>query len=162
MTKRSWSEVAPETEARWQRLSSDVLDLIKIADLDLLAAQRAAVAPEVAPKISEPTYSLRNRFRYWEELIRNLEADWGPTGRYFIDEYINNLDSRDSIDRALAALPPVVTDALEQLLSDLDLRFNVVTIHDDGVELRPWVARLRRGPDLSGRWYRRPRVIPWK
>jgi hypothetical protein len=90
-----------------------------------------------------------------------MEADWLPRGRYFIDEYVNNLDSRDGIDRVLAGLPEVVGVALRPLLHELDQRFLNFTTPDGGAELRPWVARLREGVQLSERWYRKPRVIPW-
>src|SRR2546430_6261344 len=101
MNRRSWSEVAPDTEETWRRLSPEILEQIGRADEEVLAAQRARVSPDVAAKIGEATYSLRNRLRYWEELVRNLESDWAPRGRYIVDEYVNNLDSRDGVDRVL-------------------------------------------------------------
>ena len=161
MNRRSWSEVAPDTEETWRRLPPQILEQIRRADDEVLAAQRARVSPDVAAKISEATYSLRNRLRYWEELVRNLESDWAPDGRYIVDEYVNNLDSRDGVDRVLSELPPGVAEALRPLLDELDGRFRQSTVHDGGNELRPWVARLREGSLLGDRWYRRPRVIPW-
>jgi hypothetical protein len=153
--------VAPETEDAWSRLPASVLEAVRRLDDETLAGQRSSVSPEVAAKIDEPTYSLRNRFRYWEELVRALESGWQPGGTYFIDEYVNNLDSRDGIDRALAELPPEVGAALGQLLDGLDERFARGTVPDDGAELRPWVARLRDGARMNERWYRKPQSIPW-
>jgi hypothetical protein len=162
MTRPSWAETTPDTERTWAGLTPDVLVMIADADAEVLAAQRAQVAPEIAAKIIEPTYSLRNRLRYWEQLVRLIEQDWAPRGRYVVDEYVNNLDSRDSLDRVLARLPVGVGTALRPLLDDLDSRFASATVDDGGEELRPWVARLRQGEPMSGRWYRRPRVIPWQ
>lgn len=161
MTRRSWALVAPETEATWQRLPSEVLDVIRQSDAEALAAQRASISPEAAAKIEEATYTLKNRFRYWEEMVRSLESAWLPRGRYFIDEYINNLDSRDSIDRIVAALPSFIEEALRPLLRELDQRYHQHTEFDGGEELKPWVSRIRNGALLNDRWYRKPLVIPW-
>ncbi len=161
MSKRSWSEVTPDTEEVWQYLSPGILDEIRLIDEEVLAAQRANLSPEVAATISAPTYSLLNRFRYWEELVRNIESDWAERGGYLVDEYVNNLDSRDSIDQVLARLPVTAADALGPLLRELDQRFQQGTTYDGGIELQPWVARLRQGVRLSDCWYRKPRVIPW-
>jgi hypothetical protein len=161
MSKRSWSDVAPDTEEAWQHLSPGLLDLIHLIDEEVLAAQRATLSPEVAATISEATYSLQNCFRYWEELVRNIENDWGQQESYFVDEYVNNLDSRDNIDQILARLPATAGDTLGPLLRELDQRFYQGTTYDGGIELQPWVARLRQGVQLSERWYRKPRVIPW-
>mgnify|MGYP003493811086 CR=1 FL=1 len=161
MSKRSWSEVAPDTEEVWRQLSHELLDEIRQADEEVLAAQRSRISPEIAVKIEEATYSLRNRFRYWEEMVRGLENNWFPRDRYFVDEYVNNLDSRDGIDRVLAALPMEVGIALRPLLYKLDQRFLRYTTPDGGAELQPWVARLREGVQLTERWYRKPLLIPW-
>lgn len=162
MSKRHWSEVAPDTENTWRQLTNEVVDAIRQADEDVLELQRSSVSSEVAAKIDEATYSLQNRFRYWEEMVRSMANGWLPRGHYFIDEYLNNLDSRDSIDRVLEVLPKQVGVALHPLLHTLDQRFMQYTAPDGGVELRPWVARLREGAQLSERWYRKPRSIPWK
>jgi hypothetical protein len=161
MSKRSWSEVSPDTEEVWQHLLPGLLGQIRLIDQEVLAVQRANLSPDVAATISEPTYSLRNRFRYWEELVWNMANGWAGRGRYFVDEYVNNLDSRDSIDEILARLPATAGDALGPLLRELDQRFQQGTTYDGGTELQPWVARLRKGVQLSERWYRKPRVIPW-
>jgi hypothetical protein len=55
MSKRSWSEVAPDTEEVWHQLPIGVLEVIRPADAKVLAGQRAKVSPAVAEKIVEAT-----------------------------------------------------------------------------------------------------------
>jgi hypothetical protein len=156
-----WATWAPATEATWSRLPIDVMALIDRADAHRLAVERARLPQATAGVLAEPTYSVRNRFRYWERLIRRMEQGWAPDGFYLIDEYVNDLESRDQIDVLGAAEPGLLTGPLGELLASLDDRFLAATRDDGGAELRLQAPRLGKREGLNARWSRVPLVKPW-
>ncbi|WP_328462907.1 hypothetical protein OHA21_36520 [Actinoplanes sp. NBC_00393] len=156
-----WAKWAPATETTWSRLPADAMALIDVADAHRLAAERARLPQATARILAEPTYSVRNRFRYWERLIRRMEEGWAPDGFYLVDEYVNDLESRDQIDVLGAAEPGLLTGPLGELLASLDHRFLAATLDDGGAELRLQAPRLGELEGLNARWRRVPRVNPW-
>jgi hypothetical protein len=156
----NWAEDAPRTEAAWARLTPGELAAIEQLDAVRLHRERAAMAPRFAERLREPTYSVRNRFRQWEHLVRRLESGQLDEG-YLIDLYFNDLSNRDSIDVVLAVNPELAAGELGPLLAELDRRFDAATDDDGGAERRRWTSRFESA-DLSARWSRRPRQLPWE
>jgi hypothetical protein len=149
---------APQTAAAWQRLTpAELAERIDVARLEL---ERAAASPRAAAALAEPTYSVRNRFRFWELLIRQLEGGFPPYG-YMIDLYFNDLITRDNLGVILAEHPALAEGELGRLLAHLDRRFEQATDFDGGAERRRWTSRFDEAR-LNDRWLRRPRDLPWE
>lgn len=155
-----WADDAPATEAAWTRLTPAERTSIERIDAERLRRERAGMAPRFADRLLEPKYSVRNRFRLWEHLIRRLEQD-GLDDGYLIDLYFNDLASRDSLGTTLDTHPALATGELGTLLATLDRRFDAATDFDGGAERRRWTSRFE-SEQLSPRWSRRPRALPWE
>jgi hypothetical protein len=153
-------EDAPLTHAVWQRLTPTERSVIAKIDADRLAWEREGMAPRFAAAMDEATYSTRNRFRLWETLIRQLENGFPPYG-YMIDLYFNDLISRDNLDGIMSNHPVLAEGELGRLLTELDRRFDQATDFDGGAERHRWTSRFDDG-QLSARWFRRPRELPWE
>ncbi|MFI0351585.1 hypothetical protein [Actinomadura sp. 9N407] len=151
----------PATDSTWERLTAAQLATVATVDEERLALERSRLPAATAQRLDGPIYSVRSRFLFWERLVTLMENDWAPDGRYVVDEYINDLESRDRIDDVLESRPVLATGLLTELLAHLDRRFLVRTVPDDGAALRPYTKALREGAQLSERWYRRPDTIPW-
>ncbi|MEU7820050.1 hypothetical protein [Catellatospora sp. NPDC049133] len=156
----NWTEDAPATEAAWTRLTPADHASIEQVDAERLERERAAMAPRFADALTEPKYSVRNRFRLWEHLIRRLEQD-SLDESYLIDLYFNDLTSRDTLGSVLDAHPELAAAEPGSLLAALDRRFEAATVFDDGAERRRWTTRFE-SEQLSPRWSRRPRRLPWE
>ncbi|WP_067830960.1 hypothetical protein [Actinomadura kijaniata] len=147
------------TDDVWPSLSADQLAAIRAVDEDRLALERSRLPERTARSLSEPVYSVRERFRSWERLVRFLERE--PEEHYFVEAYTNELESRDQLDRVMADHPVLARGPAAELLNDLDARFRAVTVEDGGAALRPYVRALGEGQALGERWYRRPRRATW-
>ncbi|WP_203697465.1 hypothetical protein [Catellatospora coxensis] len=156
----NWADDAPATEAAWTRLTPAERTSIERVDAERLERERAGMAARFAAALTEPKYAVRNRFRLWEHLIRRLEQDRLDDG-YLIDLYFNDLANRDTLGTVLDAQPGLATGELGSLLAELDRRFEAVTEFDGGAERRRWTSRFE-SEQLSPRWSRRPRRIPWE
>lgn len=132
------------------------------ADLDAieLEQQRARVAPWVATKLKTPSNSVERRLRNWEMLCFRIDGARGR-GAYMIDEYVNDLDIRDSLELIRGRLSGVSSKSFDALLKKIDDRFIALTIDDAGEELRWRISSSAIGDTRAWWWYRRPREIPW-
>lgn len=149
------------TGLAWERLSERELAEVSSVDGERLALERSRLPDSTARLMKEPVYSLRSRFGLWERLAVRMENDWEPGGRYIVDEYVNDLESRDDIDTVLKERRVLAESLLADLLAHLDQRFLERTVPDGGEALRPYARRLREGAPLNERWYRRPVKLPW-
>ncbi|WP_155374453.1 hypothetical protein [Catellatospora vulcania] len=156
----NWADDAPATETAWTRLTPAERASIERIDAERLERERAGMAPRFAAALLEPKYSVRNRFRLWEHLIRRLEQDSLDDG-YLIDLYFNDLASRDSLGTMVEAHPELASGELGSLLAALDRRFDAATDFDGGAERRRWTSRFE-SEQLGPRWSRRPRELPWE
>ncbi len=156
----NWADDAPATEAAWTRLTPAQRMAIERIDAERLERERAGMAPRFAAALTEPKYSVRNRFRLWEHLIRRLEQH-SLDGSYLIDLYFNDLASRDSLGTIIDAHPELAAGEPGSLLAALDRRFDAATGFDGGAERRRWTSRFE-SEQLSPRWSRRPRELPWE
>ncbi|GAB4046994.1 hypothetical protein [Catellatospora paridis] len=156
----NWADDAPATEAAWTRLTPAERTSIERIDAERLERERAGMSPRFAAVLREPKYSVCSRFRLWEHLIGRLEQDRLDDG-YLIDLYFNDLASRDSLGLILEAHPELADGELGSLLGALDRRFDAATAFDGGAERRRWTSRFE-SEQLSPRWSRRPRELPWE
>ncbi|MFE6164416.1 hypothetical protein ACFQ7F_36510 [Streptomyces sp. NPDC056486] len=157
---------APLSEAAWSELSDPTRAAVARLDTERLELERSRVAPRLRPTITAPVYSVAHRFASWERLVRRLEPGWERgENLYFIIEYGNDLESRDSLDEVLTALPPEAREGpLGRLLTALDARFDAATVPDPEGSLRPWVPLPKNRPeaDLGTWWKRKPLREPWE
>lgn len=152
----------PICDGYFSSLDPAAVEVIAAVDQRLLQDEKARVAPWVAEKLTEPTHGVQRRMRMWERLPVRIVQDWPPDGTYLVDEYVNDLDTRDSLDETASELPPTVSAGFKAVLSRLDDAFREATYDDGGssiawrmnesaieLELRPWW------------WRRRPQNAPW-
>ncbi|WP_324787405.1 hypothetical protein [Streptomyces sp. H51] len=99
------------------------------------------------------TASMEGRVHYslrvWERLVRRLEADWGPSGRYREDLFRRDLESRNELGRLLTRIDEAHADALRSALTLLDRTFLDRTEPTATEDPERWW------------WHRRPRRTPW-
>ena len=124
-----------------------------------------AFAAETDPDGIAPAQSRANRAREtlmcWERLVRRMEGDWGPTGRYPEESYLEDLRTRDALAARLAEAPPALEEPFARAADALDEVFVAHTVFDDGEFLGRATAS---GTDVRDRcwwWKRRPRRLPW-
>ncbi|MGH3827460.1 MAG: hypothetical protein ACRDQX_09855, partial [Pseudonocardiaceae bacterium] len=81
---------------------------------------------------------------------------------YLIDEYVNDLDIRDALERLRAQLPTEARSGFDNLLHQLDERFRDVTEDDGGEALRWRLNEPATATALRAWWWqRRPTTVPW-
>jgi hypothetical protein len=158
---RDWRQLAPQTERVWQALPEEHLRLIAEVDQRELEYQRGRVAPRVAARLSEPTYSVRNRLRAWEGLIGRMDSGWPPDGVYQPEEYVNDLTVRDNLEEIVRAFPSGLRSTLRGLLDSLDDRFRGHTADDGGAALGPWTRPAEDPRTRNWWWHRSPPLLSW-
>ncbi|TLS45921.1 hypothetical protein FE633_12245 [Streptomyces montanus] len=148
----------------WDQLPEPVLDAIAACDAERLEVERSRLAPELREKITAPVYSVADRFASWERLVRRMEPGWSSEDFYPVSAYGNDLDSRDSLEEVMHALPAEAREgALGRLLARLDARFCAASVPDPERSLRPWVRPMNEKPEveLAEWWKRKPVREPW-
>lgn len=152
----------PVTDAYFSSLSPAAAEAIAALDDVALQEEKARVAAWVAEKLTEPTHSVRRRTQLWERLTLRITQEWPPDGTYLVDEYVNDLDTRDSLEQTKRTLPTSVQAGFTTLLTRLDDAFRKATVEDGGASIA-W--RMNEPPaDLARRpwwWHRRPVNAPW-
>ncbi|MEU8525034.1 MULTISPECIES: hypothetical protein [Streptomyces] len=124
-----------------------------------------AFAAETDPDAIAPAQSRANRAREtligWERLVRRMAGDWGPTGRYPEESYLEDLRTRDSLARRLADAPPALEEPFARAADALDEVFRAHS-SDDGGEFLGRVTKSGTAVRDRGWWWqRRPRRVPW-
>ncbi|MER6218706.1 hypothetical protein ABT213_32320 [Streptomyces sp. NPDC001674] len=91
----------------------------------------------------------------WASLVGTVENGYED----FIDEYTNDLYSRNWLHEAWVLLPGHVLVAWNQRIQELDDRFRAATAFDDGQALSQfhWISRF--DPDDMWWWRRHPRIL---
>ena len=124
-----------------------------------------AFVAETDPDGVAPAQSQANRAReavmLWEKLVRRMEGDWAPTGRYPEESYLQDLRERDALAAGLAVAPPALRDPFARAANELDEVFRAQTV-DDGGEFLGGVTKSGAAVRERGWWWqRRPRRVPW-
>ena len=152
----------PVCDGYFGSLDPAAAEAIAAVDRRCLHEEKARVAPWVAEKLTEPAHGTRRRMRMWERLTARIAGGWPPDGTCLADEYVNDLDTRDSLDKTAGELPAAVAGNFRAVLGHLDAAFRAAT-YDDGGSSIAW--RMNESPsELELRpwwWRRRPANAPW-
>ncbi|WP_333767492.1 hypothetical protein [Streptomyces sp. IBSBF 2435] len=152
----------PVADACFSSLSHAAAEAIAALDAVALREQKARMAPWAAEKLREATNSVPRRSREWERLTARIVHDWPPDGTYLVDEYVNDLATRDTLERTKHELPASAATEFTAMLTRLDDAFREVTVDDGGASIA-WRTNASE-PDLAQRpwwWHRRPVNAPW-
>ncbi|MFE1912627.1 hypothetical protein [Streptomyces anandii] len=91
--------------------------------------------------------------RVWERLVRRMESDWSPSGRYRQDLFRRDLGARDDLASAAGRVGAPYAEGLRSSVAQLDAVYREYTDED---------ADCGRGGAAEGWWWRRcPRRVPW-
>ncbi|GGW88852.1 hypothetical protein [Streptomyces lomondensis] len=87
----------------------------------------------------------------WERLVRRLETDWAPCGRYREDLFHRDLKARDALEQLIREAGEAYAGALREVVTRLD---RIFTAYTDTKPVRD---------EEKGRWWwnRVPRRTPW-
>lgn len=152
----------PICDGYFSSLDPTAVEAIADVDQQLLQEEKARVAPWVAEKLTEPTHGVRRRMRMWERLISRIAQGWPPDGTYLVDEYVNDLDTRDSLDKTADELPSTVAVGFKDVLNRLDDAFREATYDDGGSSIAWRMNESARELELRPWWWRRrPANAPW-
>jgi hypothetical protein len=145
------------------------------ADAAELDDQRTRVAPHVAAKMTEATYSLRRCLWLWEgiAIIVSGEMPADHDQWFMLEEYVNLLVMRDDLEERCEALPKKARDSYRSVLDKIDKKFRDATIDDGGEAvgmfggLNPQSGKLLKDkPELLASkpwwWHRRPEPLLWQ
>ena len=155
---------APETRAVWAELPERALEAIAHRDAERLELERSRVAPQLRAKMTAPVYSVADHFASWERVVCRMEPGWSSEDFHPISAHDNDLDSRDTLEELMRALPAELREgALGRLLARLDTRFRTASTPDPERSLRPWVRPTKEKPEaeLGEWWKRKPVREPW-
>jgi hypothetical protein len=143
-----WVMKAPQTEQFWA-------DLTAVDLADLLAGDQIELdGMDIPADLDSSPFSIRGGIRSWELMIRGMADGWPPFHYYLIDEFVNDLITRDRIERSIGRLASSIGSRIRDLLDVFDDRFLALTKHDsDGELIAPYSSPL----DVSrlGWWWRR-------
>ena len=95
-------------------------------------------------------------------MVRRMESDWAPNGKYPVELYCESLLARDRLDQLPGQLPEPVADLLRRSVGQLDEMFKKRTAPDD-----TWAAEAHVSgsiADVAERgwwWHRKPLILPW-
>jgi hypothetical protein len=88
--------------------------------------------------------------RVWERLVRRLETDRDPPGRYREDLLKRDLEARDNLDRLSREMGAPHAEALRSTLTRLDRIYRDHTLPGPGQHMERWW------------WHQRLKRAPWK
>jgi hypothetical protein len=86
----------------------------------------------------------------WSSFVAEVEEGY----RSSIDDYTNDLFTRDFLSRVLEAVPPTLAERLGTLVQPVDKRFEQATRKDEGGVIRQFFE-----PPQSWWWSRLPRKL---
>ncbi|HEX8627239.1 MAG TPA: hypothetical protein VF755_03600 [Catenuloplanes sp.] len=91
----------------------------------------------------------------WARLVAEVEAGYDD----MVEEYINELHSRNWVHEAWPLLTERVSAIWTPQIKDLDDRFRTATVFDDGRALSPFYRVNRFDPHDMWWWRRHPRRL---
>ncbi|MEV7087340.1 hypothetical protein AB0O07_15790 [Streptomyces sp. NPDC093085] len=97
----------------------------------------------------------------WERLVRRMAGEWGPTGRYPLESYVEDLRVRDRLGARLAAAGDM-RGPLGRAVGELDAVFLAHTKEQGCEEVFVMLGEAGAGGGERGWWwFRRPVRVPW-
>lgn len=100
-------------------------------------------------------FTVADRIQSWESLVTSVEQGYTD----LVDEYTNDLYSRNWLHEAWVLLPAHALEAWNARLQELDDRFRAATVFDDGIALSRYHRISAFDPDAMWWWRRRPRIL---
>ncbi|MCF3961076.1 hypothetical protein [Streptomyces fuscigenes] len=152
----------PTTERYFSTLTPADARVFDALDREALEEEKSRVAPWVAEKLTTPTLGVKRRLAIWETLGVRMREGWPPDGTYFVDEYVNDLDTRDALEELAEGLPEGAGRGFRAVLGELDEVFEALTEEDGGASLA-WRLDEAEGeaPLRAWWWHRAPADAPW-
>ncbi|MFI6699749.1 hypothetical protein ACIBJC_12375 [Streptomyces sp. NPDC050509] len=121
----------------------------------------AVVDPERVARAEDPSNKAREWLLLWERLVRRMASDWAPTGRYPLESYVQDLQTRDHLDVRLTTAPAELREPLARAVEVLDAVFLAHTVGDGGDLLGRLAMSGSAVADCGWWWHRRPVRLPW-
>ncbi|MFJ2557810.1 MULTISPECIES: hypothetical protein [unclassified Streptomyces] len=121
----------------------------------------AVVDPERVARAEDPSNRAREWLLLWERLVRRMAGDWAPTGRYPLESYVQDLQTRDHLDVRLTTAPAELREPLSRAAGELDTVFLAHTEEDGGEMLARQAKSGSAVTDRGWWWHRRPVRLPW-
>lgn len=100
-------------------------------------------------------FTVAEMVNQWDLLVRTVENGYEDS----IDEYTNDLYSRNWLHEAWVLLPGHVLVTWNQRIRELDDRFRASTAFDDGEAVSQFHRVSRFDPDDMWWWRRHPRIL---
>ncbi|MFF9392741.1 hypothetical protein [Streptomyces griseoluteus] len=117
--------------------------------------------PEESSSPGTHQWHASNRLGAWEMLVRQMEADWAPSGWFPPDLYLERLEARDELEQTSKQLRETAAALLQYALESLDELFAQMTVEDTGQLCRELARTKGIAPGNGWWWNRRPDPLPW-
>ncbi|MEW2133398.1 hypothetical protein [Streptomyces sp. NPDC005435] len=129
---------------------------------DAFVARVRSSHSEEAGSPGTPLWQAGNRLCAREKLVRQMGADWAPSGWYPLDLCRERLEARDKLEGMSAQLPLEAAALLHASLEPLDALFAEATVAGPVGLLRGEPAGAESAAPAHGWWWdRRPEPLPW-
>ena len=102
-----WAVKAPQTERFWAGFGAVDLAELHAGDQIELVGMDAPADMDSSP------FSIRGGIRSWELMIQRMADGWPPFHYYLIDEFVNDLITRDRIGKSIDRLAPGLGSRIE-------------------------------------------------
>ncbi|MBR7839519.1 hypothetical protein KDL01_40060 [Actinospica durhamensis] len=121
----------------------------------MVSGDEAAAGEVLHQRGWRKAFTVAEMVHSWDLLVTNVERGYDG----LVDEYTNDLYSRNWLHEAWVLLPAHVLETWSPHLMSLDNRFRRATDFDDGLSLSRYHRISSFDPDAMWWWRRRPRVL---
>jgi hypothetical protein len=119
--------------------------------------------PALADEPGTTVYLSRVYLAEWERMVRRMESDWQPDGRFPAELYLEALRARDHLTQLATKLVGPVQETLRNSVDRLDQEFRKHTEPDDTWPFAAGLHESATAVSAPGWWWRRkPLVLPWE
>jgi hypothetical protein len=125
------------------------------------AAHVQRMFPDESRTSGTPHWYASNRLGAWEKLVRQMEADWAPSGWFPPDLYLERLEARDELEHVSEQLSETAVALLQNALEPLDALFAQMTVEDTERLCRELASAEGIASGRGWWWNRRPDPVPW-
>ncbi|MGW7468849.1 hypothetical protein ACWGJT_30350 [Streptomyces xantholiticus] len=128
----------------------------------LRQTQDGPADPGIIDEPGTPLYHSRIYLAEWERMVRVMESDWRPAGRYPTELYCEALRARDYLAQLPAKLSKPAATLLHKAVEQLDEEFRKHTDLDDAWVIEAGISGNLANMEEYGWWWRRkPLILPW-